>query len=310
MSSSYLKDRFFLMKSNLLTTLLYLLVGVSIYYFRSFQFSKMSLWLILPIFLIGLPHFAVNVLGALLYFFVLYAYNVVAFSLIDIPIIISAVLLGFLSASMMHNAAHLNFSKRWISELVGLLCGFHQGMPFKAWQTKHVLFHHRYPDNPELDPHPPMNDSFLKYIILMKYRIARSLEKNYYHQWGKSNKSQRDMGLTGITILLSIYSGFFVWFEVLGPKYFLLFFTTSNFVTLNIYHHFNYYTHRPTISGQHEVVDLDKGIFKVLNWITFGSYFHRTHHRYPKIFNPGKISKTRPKQLDKPPLDKNLFDVA
>ncbi len=310
MASTYMKDRFFLLKNNLFATSLYLLVGIVIFYSGNIQFSNQALWLILPIFLIGLPHFAANILGALLYFIALYSQNAIEFSLMDIPVLLASVVLGFISASMMHNAAHLNFSKRWISELVGLLCGFHQAMPFKAWQTKHVLFHHRYPDHPELDPHPPMNDSFLKYSMLMKYRIARALEKNYYHQWGHTNQSQRDMGLTGLTILLSIYAGFFVWFEVLGPKYFLLFFTTSNFVTLNIYHHFNYYTHRPSADGKVEIIDNDKGIFKVLNLITFGSYFHRTHHRSPKIFNPGKMDKTRLKPAIGIPLDIDHSDVA
>ena len=51
--------------------------------------------------------------------------------------------------------------------------------------------------------------------------------------------------------------------------------------------HVNYYTHRELANGEVQILDLDEGIyFRIMNVMTFGTYFHRTHHVIPQVNNP------------------------
>ena len=98
----------------------------------------------------------------------MYFHGAVDLRFVDIFIFAAAIATGFLSASMMHNASHLNFGKRWISQVVGHLCGFQQNFSYKAWQVAHII-HHQFPDDPTKDPHPPMTQSFLNFMTFGSY---------------------------------------------------------------------------------------------------------------------------------------------
>ncbi|MGE3756333.1 MAG: hypothetical protein AB7H97_01180, partial [Pseudobdellovibrionaceae bacterium] len=85
------------------------------------------------------------------------------------------------------------------------------------------------------------------------------------------------------------------------------FFVPFYSVMTMIYWHFNYSSHRPTEIG-FEILDLNHNLYyKIANFMSAGTYFHKTHHERPSIFNPSKapvsgrvISYENPSKAEQP----------
>ena len=79
---------------------------------------------------------------------------------------------------------------------------------------------------------------------------------------------------------------------VLGPVGFVFFYVPFKAVNALIYADFNYRTHRPAGAGSYEVVNLNHNLwYKLLNAISFGSYFHKNQHLQPLVFDPRNIKR-------------------
>jgi stearoyl-CoA desaturase (delta-9 desaturase) len=198
--------------------------------------------------------------------------------------------LGVLSAGWMHNAAHGNFRPRWLNPLVGELCGLQQLLGFRGWTLFHQM-HHRDPDDPVLDPHPPAGHTYWGFVDQMKNLIQRCAARRFFQAHGDSPETRRIWRATVAFLFGGRFMRSVFVFNLLGPKLFVWLFGPSLLVNLLIYCHFNYATHRPRPDGTVEIINLDKGAgYRLLNFLTSGAYFHRNHHLRPGLFDPRRQS--------------------
>jgi len=77
----------------------------------------------------------------------------------------------------------------------------------------------------------------------------------------------------------------------LAKKRLTLFDYIPSYLSMTLFFaHFNYYTHRPRGKDSVEILNLNYNPFyKFLNFLSFGAYFHKNHHRKPSLFNPAGI---------------------
>lgn len=262
------------------------------------SFNLLWLWLT-GLVLFVLPYFWLIFLSGLFYIS-LYIYtnsqSVSAIHFLWIPV---GVLLGTMSAAIMHNAAHDNLRPKWANNLIGELCGLFQVTGFAGWRIAHMI-HHSHPDIPGKDPHPPMNLTYSQYANSMGVMMKDALTKKYFNVMGVSSKTS--LIWTAVLMLSPLirFLRVLVVLLLLGPTLFVFLYVPFKIANALIYIDFNYRTHRPLADGGFEIVNLNHHWwFKFLNEISFGSYFHLNHHRHPLIFNPKhlKMKITLPPKL-------------
>lgn len=100
------------------------------------------------------------------------------------------VLFGYYSGSGIHNATHRNLTPFWLNPIAGELFATQQAYGFIGYKTAHLI-HHCYPDDPELDPHPPDGLPFWKFLLGMKKTMMRCLNRFYFAQFGDTPKTRR-----------------------------------------------------------------------------------------------------------------------
>ena len=185
-----------------------------------------------------------------------------------------------------HNASHGNFPKS-INRVVGEICGLIVLTKFASWEIVHRR-HHRYSDDPERDPHPAIR-GYWKYAVLTLINVEKQLRQEYYDRYGDTPETRRYERWRS---RLSFASGSAVavfWFLLFGPAGFFLLYLPAFIGAALFVIHFNWSghnAHRP--DKPIEPADLDYGWFWIGNRIFFGIYFHGTHHRVAKMFNPMK----------------------
>ena len=244
-----------------------------------------ALWL-LGLVLFVLPSFSLIFLSGL--YFLLLAWIVppaivTPASLALIPV---GLLAGTVSAALMHNAAHGNFGRTWKNRLWGEVCGLFQLTGFAGWCVSHFI-HHAAPDNPDKDAHAPGDISFRDYMSGMGQLMKENLTRNYFEIFGDTSHTRVTWSLVTWLLPLVRYSRILFILSLLGPTAFVLIYVPFKIANTMIYGDFNYRTHRPTANGSYEILNLNHNVwYKLLNAISFGSYFHKNHHRNPSIFNP------------------------
>lgn len=213
---------------------------------------------------------------------------------IDLFIFLFAFFFAGLSAVFIHNAVHLNFRPRWLNRLVGEIMGVHQLYGFLGWQTAHLI-HHKYPDNPQFDPHPPGNQNFLEFAMSMQKNLKMCLSRIYFSTWTENEKFQKIWKKKNFFAALGMLLKLIFWFLILEPKFFLIWFVPSYLLNVLFFAHFNFSTHRPS-NGETVILNLDQGwYFKLINLLLFGIYYHRNHHLRASLFNPKKYTDTASK---------------
>lgn len=148
------------------------------------------------------------------------------FSAWNIFTIIPALLLMFPFTSWIHSPAHGSLNPRWLNRPVGELMGFIQLTGFPDWHILHV-FHHQFPDHPELDPHPPMQNKYWEFALGMRAQIGKCYMNHYFKYFGKNEISIQRMGFFLKAAKLNMFMKVSFWYLALGPQYFSFFFTTS-----------------------------------------------------------------------------------
>ena len=204
----------------------------------------------------------------------------------DLLLIPAGIFVGIMSAALIHNATHGSLRPAWTNRFWGEICGVHQLYGFLGWSVAHLL-HHKYPDDPERDPHPPDHLPFWKFALNMRLSLRRCLTHAYLQKWGDSVRSRRIWAAKNFFAASGMYVRLLFWFLLLGPVGFTAFYIPSLITNILFFAHFNYYTHRPTDDGKTVILNLNHSIYyHVVNRFFFGIYFHRNHHAHPSYANP------------------------
>ncbi|MGE0792261.1 MAG: fatty acid desaturase [Sandaracinaceae bacterium] len=185
-----------------------------------------------------------------------------------------------------HNASHGNFP-RAINRIVGEICGVLVLTKFASWEIVHRR-HHRYSDDPERDPHPAER-GYWRYAINTLINVELQLRQEYYDNFGDTPETRRYERWRS---RLSFVSGSLIvlfLFLLLGPGAFFMLYLPGFVAAALFVIHFNWSGHNAHRADQDIApADLDYGWFWIGNRIFFGIYFHGTHHRLAKLFNPMK----------------------
>ena len=94
----------------------------------------------------------------------------------------AAVVFTFTATALLHNASHSNVRPAWINRPLGELMGLCQLVGFPDWTIIHVL-HHQRPDDPVMDPHPPLGRGYWKFLLEMRASITTVLVSYYFKLW-------------------------------------------------------------------------------------------------------------------------------
>ena len=215
----------------------------------------------------------------------------------DYAYLLIAVLLCGLPSSLMHNCAHDNLGPKWLNRLIGETIGAFMLYGFTPFKLGH-FYHHRFPDNPEYDVHPPRGYGFLRFVLSPTEQTITVLENLYFENFGYSNIARQNAKLQKVMFGISIVVKLGFWFCLFGPKLFLMLYLPTYVLNIFVFAHINYATHVETDSGGSEVIDLDHNVYyKFVNLVSFGGYYHKNHHLNPGMINPSLKRSERKKLL-------------
>lgn len=204
----------------------------------------------------------------------------------------AGIVCGTMAAAVAHNAAHGTCRPRALNNLWGEFAGLLQLTGFRAWAVTHIL-HHASPDHPERDAHPPGHLGFLAYVNGMNVQAKANYMQKHFEVFGKTPQAERRFALLLPLLPLLRYLRALLLMLVLGPVGFALFYLPLYIADTTMFMDVNHRTHRPTADGGFEVLNLNHNAwFRLLNAISFGSYFHKNHHRNPHVFDPRKLRQT------------------
>jgi len=158
--------------------------------------------------------------------------------------------------------------------------------------------HSLNPDDPERDPHPPLELTFWKFVREMKQTMRIVMTKNFFDQWGESKETKRIWAMVDFTLPINRYLRAVFIFLLFGPAIFVFVWIPSYLVNIVFYAHLNYATHQPNEDGDYEILDLNSSwYYRFMNVIGQGCYYHKTHHWKPTSINPQSINSTREEPL-------------
>ena len=144
-------------------------------------------------------------------------------SLVLLPI---GAYVGLLSATVIHNATHKNFRPAWKSRLYGELTGLHQLYGYVSWALPHLI-HHMYPDDPERDPHPPLDLPFHKFLFGMRNTMKTFGRNIFLDAHGNHPRIGAILFLTDTTRIIAMALRVLFWLLLCGPVGFLVFYIPS-----------------------------------------------------------------------------------
>lgn len=209
------------------------------------------------------------------------------------PIVfIFAIMWGFIISSLLHNTSHENIKNKLLNRVVGEFVGAWVMYGYKNFVFIHLL-HHRYSDK-EHDPVNPKGMSFLTFLSApMRYMIKTG--KDFLQsKHGHHKDFDRIMTKVDIVFHTTLFLRVAMWYLLLQPKLFFLFYVPSLLANIFIFAHINYACHRNLENGDVEVVNLNHNLYyKVANFLTTGGYFHKNHHLNQNLFNPKYLNTQR-----------------
>jgi len=209
------------------------------------------------------------------------------FDLLYIMSIPIAMTITFTATAFLHNASHSSGKPLWLNRPLGEFMALWQLVGFPDWTIVHMM-HHKHPDDPVLDPHPPMDKSYWKYLLELRQCVTVVFAKNYFELWGNNDESLKTLKELGWLSKIATGLKTVLWFLVLGSQLFTFFFAFSAVFKMLHFAWFNYATHVYTENGP-VIVDLDQGFYKFINFVAFGLYFHKSHHIRAGLYNPSHL---------------------
>ena len=208
------------------------------------------------------------------------------FALADLFIALVAIVFGLAMATAFHNASHHNFKNKFLNILIGEFCGFYTLIGMRPFRVGHML-HHIHSDDPELDPHPPTELSFIQFILTSHNQTIEVLKNVYRQNHGASAKTEANIKWQTVFHQMGILFKILFIFIVFGPTLFVSFYVISYLAYFFGFAHLNYISHLPDEDGEIRVKNHSQGFFyQVMNVLTSGGYYHKNHHLNPKLYNP------------------------
>lgn len=192
---------------------------------------------------------------------------------------------------ILHNAVHENFTPRWLNETIGEVCGFFVLFGLAPFRISHIL-HHAHADTPQ-DPHPPEGKGFLHFLTTTQLNSIRVIRRKYLDYHGSSFQTHAILVIEMAFYYIGIVARVGVWVWLLGPTLVLFFYLPAWLTNLLVFAHINFATHVKVGADQYALINLDSNwYYRVVNFLGDGAYYHKNHHRWPKLINPSKASRT------------------
>jgi fatty acid desaturase len=195
--------------------------------------------------------------------------------------------LSLIFSALIHNASHESIPHRFLNRLVGEIMGIIQLSGFPDWKLVHVL-HHQNSDDPILDPHPPLKKSYWEFAKGMRSSIVTVFGQFYFKCFGKNETSIQNLQSFARAAKFNMLMKIGFWFLILKPQLFAFAFLFSIVFKMLHFAWFNYITHRPDADGV-KIQNLNNFTYKVLNFFSFGLYYHDNHHTAPYLFDPRNL---------------------
>lgn len=213
-----------------------------------------------------------------------------SFSLKSLLLLPIAAVLGLVSATAFHNCSHGNIKPRILNTLIGELTANFSLEDLRCFTVGHML-HHKHTDDPILDPHPPRGMTFLQFIQESRENTINVISNLYYKKHGDNRVSRVKIKQKIIIFNLLALSKLVFWFLLFGLNGFLLFYIPSYLAYFLGFAHLNYISHLPDENGEDQISDRYQGAFyRIMNVLTSGGYYHKSHHLYPSYYNPSKAA--------------------
>ncbi len=187
-------------------------------------------------------------------------------------------------ASIFHNSTHGSVINRKINRLTGEILGLFFLYGYQNFRLGHLL-HHRYTDDPELDPDYRNSESFAGFLMGQGPQAVKALGNFYLRTYGNTPENHLRIKLQAAVIGLSMLSRLIFWFSLLGPKAFILFYLPVALGNILVFAHINYVTHSLGGSGIEVKNEPGSGLRGYLDFMTFGGYHHKNHHLRPGQFH-------------------------
>jgi fatty acid desaturase len=207
--------------------------------------------------------------------------------------IVTALLATFPVSGLYHNATHLSFRPRFLNRVVGEIVGLWHMSSIDEWSILHAL-HHTYADDLENDPHPPAGQSFPEFMKTTGKKIGASFAKHYVKTHGP--EALPILKKVSVLILARQILASFFWFLALGPQLYIFLFATNIVAKKIHWAWFNWATH-VQVEGKVQVLDLNRGLYRLINWTSLNMYMHGSHHIKPTMFRPRPVPQSTP-QID------------
>jgi len=206
-----------------------------------------------------------------------------------LPIVCYALIL---CNAITHQCTHGSLPKPW-NRIVGELAGMVVVTRFASWEVLHQR-HHRYSDDVAKDPHP-VNPSYLGFCWHHLAHIEKTLVQIALDVHGDTPENRR---IEKLRSLVSFGTGVLLvsaWYHLLGFHAFLFLFLPAGVVGFFQLVHFNWATHDPWHPrGSFQPVNLDHGVYRLMNRLVLGIYMHANHHKRPHLLNPSKMEPSLP----------------
>jgi len=241
-----------------------------------------TLLLYLPtILLVAAPSVMMTGIGLLIGLAVYYASGG-GFSLAQPMLVLATIAITPALMSTFHSVCHSVLKPRWLNRVLGEAIGLVHMAGLDEWSTVHTV-HHMCPDDNERDPHPPAGRGFRAFLSAYSSLIAAGFKLHVEQKHGQ--KGLDDLKRLGVAIKLRQLLLAVLWFLVLGPMAFVFFFTVNIVAKKLMYVWFNWATHVMR-DGKPEIIDLDYGVYRLVNLLGFNVFYHRAHHKRPGLFIP------------------------
>lgn len=208
-------------------------------------------------------------------------------------LVVLGIYFGMVAVQLIHNCAHKSFKPRWLNRILGELLAIHLLSGFPSFAILH-LEHHRHADHPELDPHPNEDLTFSQYLFSIKGKLKRHFRRAFFERWGHLPNAEKIWGAQQLLLPLNRVLRAWILLLLFGPVGFVLILIPSFIANHLTFAHINFYTHAKREDGTVEILNLDHNwLYKFLNLVMIGGYFHKNHHLAPSLFNPAHY---RPRQ--------------
>lgn len=121
----------------------------------------------------------------------------------------------------------------------------------------------------------------------MQKSLRNCITNFYILEWGEDNKFKKIWAQKDFFALVSIFAKLIFWYLLLGKAFFFTLYIPSYLTQFIFFTHFNYFTHRPKENGEVEILNLNHNwVYKLMNLMWAGVYFHKNHHSKAFMFNP------------------------